>query len=348
MTSAPAAYPPPEAPGVAVPVPRKAAHPLARFVVRRVALGLVTLLAASMLIFFATNALPGDVAKATLGRSATPQALESMRDELHLNEPIVARYLHWLENAVQGNLGEPASTITQGVGPTVTGLIGTPIRNSLVLALLTLIILVPLTLILGTLAAFKAHRATDYVISYTSLVFVSVPEFVLGTILILIFFTQLGLLPPLVIPTGDPLDNPEQLVLPVATLLGASLAFSVRQLRVGVLRAMNEDYVRMARLNGIGERRVMWRYALRNALAPALQSLAQTVLYLFGGTVIVEALFSYPGIGKELVEAVSARDIATVQGITLVLTAAYIVINILADLVVVLVVPKLRTGDHDR
>ncbi|MBS1879168.1 MAG: ABC transporter permease [Actinobacteria bacterium] len=323
-------------------------HPLLDFVLRRLAIGLVTLVAASAVIFWATNALPGDVAQATLGRNANPKALASMRHELHLEEPLLTRYVDWLGGAVHGELGNPASTITQGVGPSVAELIGPALRNTLWLALITFALLVPLTVLLATISALRVGRPADYAISYSSLLLGSLPEFVLGTILILIFFTQLNLLPPLVLPTGNPLDDPEQLVLPVLTLLGVSLSFAVRQLRVGVIHALNQEYVTMARLGGIREYRVLWRYALRNSLAPAIQSFAQTALYLFGGTVIVEALYSYPGIGRELVQAVGSRDISTVQGITLVLTSAYILINIVADLAVVLVVPRLRTGGESR
>jgi peptide/nickel transport system permease protein len=195
-------------------------------------------------------------------------------------------------------------------------------------------------------AAVRAGRAADYAISYTGLVLGALPEFVLGTILILIFFTELNLLPPLaLVPPGtSPLLHINALVLPVLTLLSVSVAFSARQVRAGVVQALRQDYVKMARLGGLPERRVLWRYALRNALAPSVQTFAQSLQYLLGGIIVVETLFGYPGIGQLLVQAVSVRDVTEVQGIALVLAAMYIWINILADLAVVFLVPKLRTG----
>jgi peptide/nickel transport system permease protein len=247
---------------------------------------------------------------------------------------------------VHGDLGVSAVGEAQGTPASITSIIGQPLRNSLVLAVLTMLLLVPLSLGVGTLAAIRAGRTADYVASSSSLVLNALPEFVFGTFLIIIFFSELHLLPPvaLVPPGTSPLDHPNALVLPVLTLLGVTLASSSRQVRAGVIESLRQGYVREARLNGIRERRVIVRYALRNALAPSVQAFAQSLQYLFGGIIVVEALFDYPGVGKLLVEAVSARDVTEVEAITLVLAVIYIGINIVADLIVVLLVPKLRTG----
>jgi len=322
-------------------------RPVLRFVLRRVLAGIGTLFVASVLIFLATNALPGNVAEAVLGKSATPQATAYLEDKLGLDEPLVTRYVDWLGGVFQGDLGESATELAGGAEKApVADLIGTPLRNSVVLAVCTMVLLIPLALLLGTIAAVAAGRGADYAISYGSLVLGSLPEFVLGTFLILIFFSNLGWLPPvaLVPPGQSPVADPEALILPVATLLGVALAFSARQVRAGVIEALRQDYVMMARLNGIRERRVLWRYALRNSLAPTVQTFALSLQYLFGGIIVVEALFAYPGIGELLVKAVAARDVTLVQGVTLVLAALYITINIVADLIVVFLVPKLRTG----
>lgn len=322
-------------------------HPLAAFITRRVAAGVVTLLVASVLIFLATNALPGNVAETVLGRNTTPALVAKLNHQLHLDQSLIVRYGNWLGDALHGNLGQSAVQLAQGAPKApITHLIGTPLRNSFVLAVLTSILLLPLSLILGTLAAARAGRASDYAVSYISLVFNALPEFVLGTFLILILFSELHLLPPvaLVPPGSTPFDHPNALVLPVLTLLGVSLAFSTRQVRAGVIQALRQDYVTMARLSGIQEGRVLWRFALRNALAPSVQIFAQSIQYLFGGIIIVEALFAYPGIGQLLVQAVTARDVTEVAGITIVLATIYIAINIVADVIVVLLVPKLRTG----
>jgi peptide/nickel transport system permease protein len=326
---------------------RSRRYPAARFVGRRLAAGLGTLLVASALIFLATDALPGNVAQVVLGRYATPSRVETLEAELGLNHPLVVRYVDWLGNAVTGNLGEDAVQLATGAGKTpVAHMISTPLRNSAILAFLTTILLIPLSIVAGAAAAIRARRPTDYVLSYSALVVGSLPEFVVGTFLIAVFFSWLNLLPPvaLVPPGASPLSNPKALVLPVLTLLAVSLAFSARQVRAGVVEALRQDYVTMARLGGMRERRVLVRYALRNALGPSVQTFAQSIMYLFGGIIIVESLFSYPGIGQLLVQAVSERDFTLIQGITLVLAALYIAINIAADLVVVFLVPKLRTS----
>ena len=321
-------------------------HPLAGFVVRRAAAGLVTLLVASFVIFLATNALPGNVAETVLGRNATRASVAHLDRELRLNQPLLQRYGTWLGGAVRGDLGRSAVAVAQQDTQTSVGaIIGKPLGNSLILAAITMILLVPLSLLAGTFAAVYAARPPDYAISYTSLVFGAVPEFVLGTLLIVVFFSLLGLFPPVVLvpPGTSPLSDVNALVLPVLTLLGVSLAFCARQVRAGVLVTLRQDYVTMARLGGIRESRVLWRYALRNAVAPSIQSFAQTLQYLFGGIIVVETLFTYPGVGSLLVQAVSTRDVTEVQSITLVLAAAFIAINIVADLLVVAFVPKLRT-----
>lgn len=337
-------------PRTEAPRPRAAvagrAHPATAFVVRRVAAGLATLLAVSLLIFLAVNVLPGNVADAVLGRHASPPLVAALSRHLGLDRPVITRYLSWLGNFIQGNMGNSAVALAQGQTTPVAGIIGPALLNSLVLAVGAIILVIPLSLLLGTLAAVRAGKPTDYAVSYTSLLVGGLPEFVLGTFLILILFSELHLLPPvaLVPPGASPLANVKQLVLPILTLTGVSLAFCSRQVRAGVIEALRQDYVKLARLGGIREGRVRWRYALRNALAPSIQTFAQTVQYLIGGIIVVEALFAYPGIGQLFVQAVDLRDIPEVQAIALVLAAIYIVINIVADLMVVFIVPRLRTG----
>jgi peptide/nickel transport system permease protein len=264
-------------------------------VVRRVGAGLATLLVASALIFIATNALPGNVAQVVLGKYATPQRVAELNEKLDLNRPLVVRYVSWLGNAATGDLGQSDVEIANGAAKApVWNIIRIPLRNSLILALVTIVLLIPLSLLAGTAAAVRASRPADYAISYTALVVGSLPEFVVGTFLIAVFFSGLNLLPPvaLVPPGSTPITHPTELVLPVLTLLLVSLAFSSRQVRAGVLEALRQDYVMMARLSGVRERRVLWRYAVRNALAPSVQTFAQSIQYLFGGIIVVEAVFS--------------------------------------------------------
>jgi peptide/nickel transport system permease protein len=326
-------------------VPRMG-HTLIGFVTLRVLAGLATLLVASVLTFAATNALPGNAVAVVLGKHASPSVVATLGRQLHLTGPLVPRYLQWVGNILQGNLGLSSAALVQGYNRPVSGLIEAPLFNSFVLATITMLLLVPSSLLLGTVAAVRANRAADYAVSYSELVLGALPEFVLGTFLILIFFSELRLLPPVVLvpPGASPLAHPTALVLPVLTLLGVAGAFCTRQVRAGVITALRQDYVTTARLNGVREHHVLRRYALRNALAPSVQSFAQALQYLFGGIIVVESLFGYPGIGSLLVQAVLGRDLTEVQSIAIVLAASYIAVNVAADLIVVLLVPKLRTS----
>ena len=315
------------------------------FLARRLATGAVALLLASILVFGAVQVLPGDVAQVVLGRTATPDRLSAVRADLNLNDPVPVRYVHWLEGVATGDLGNSSAALAQGQTLPVWDAIRTPLRNSLVLAVLTLLIFVPLCIVLGTVAALRAGRRSDHAISITSLALSSLPEFLVGTLLIVVFFTQLDLLPPVstIGPGQTPFSNPKELVLPVLTLLAVSVAFGTRLLRASIIDVLREDYVAMARLNGLRERRVIWRYALRNALAPSVQILAQMIQYLIGGIIITESVFNYPGIGSALVQAVLVRDPQVVSVVAMILAAIYILVNVLADLAVVLLVPRLRT-----
>ena len=316
-------------------------HPLAGFVLRRLAVGVLLLALVSVLVFGATQVLPGDAASAILGRSATVEQKEIYRKELGLDRPLPAQYGSWISGVLQGDLGKSLASRVP-----VTTFISERIGKSLVLALATLIVLIPVSLALGVWAGIRRNRVADHVISGVSLGFIALPEFVTGTLLIAFIAVSLKLLPPTsIIETGaSPLTSPKLLVLPVLTLCITAAAYIIRMVRAGIVDTMTSDYVHMARLNGVPERRVVARHALRNALAPTVQVLALTVQYLIGGIVIVETVFAYPGLGQGLVQAVTARDIPTVQGVAMLLAAIYIVINIVADLIVVLLIPKLRTS----
>ncbi|MEN2738361.1 ABC transporter permease [Microbacterium sp. X-17] len=312
----------------------------------RIAAGLVTLLVVSFVIYAATRALPGDAAQIILGRNATPELVAELRSRLGLDIPLPVAWWNWLTSALHGDLGVSTAALAQNNTVYVSDQIGDLLRNSAILAGLTMLILIPLCLVLGTWMGLRAGRIGDRIASQTMLVLGSLPEFVLGTFLIAIFFAWLHVLPPLAMlgANGNPLAQPVSLVLPILTLLGVLVAFVARQIRAGVIESLRQDYVTMARLSGIGEPRVVRRYALRNAMAPSLQAIAQSIQYLLGGIIVVEALFAYPGIGQALVKAISLRDVALVQGIALILAASYIAINILADLLVMLMVPTLRTA----
>lgn len=333
-------------PTVARPASRRR-RPLLWFFVVRVLTGLATLLVVSILVFAATEVLPGDAASAVLGRSATPDQVAKMRKLMGLDKPAVQRYGEWLGGILTGNLGDSAAGFASGSKTPIWPQIKDKLRNSFILAAIVTLLMIPISLALGVKAATRAGRPVDHAISTSSLAVVSLPEFVIGSLLIIVFFTWLNLLPPvsLLAPGESPLAHPRLLVLPALTLLAATLAGSTRMVRAGVIETMRSDYVRMAELNGLPQRRVVSRYALRNALAPAVQVFGQNIQYLVGGIIVVEYLFSYPGIGKELVDAVAIRDVREVQSIAILIAAFCIFINIVADFLVVLLVPKLRTAN---
>jgi peptide/nickel transport system permease protein len=300
----------------------------------------------SILVFAATEVLPGDAASAVLGRTATPGQVTQMRHLMGLDKPAVQRYGEWLGGFLRGDLGNSAAGFASGTKEPIWGQIHDKLANSFILAALVTLLMVPLSLLFGVFAAVRAGRAVDHTITISTLAVVSLPEFVIGSLLIVLFFTWLDLLPPvsLLAPGENPLGHPNLLVLPVLTLLAATLAGATRMVRAGMVETLRSDYVRMAQLNGFPSSLVVRRYALRNALAPAVQVFAQSIQYLVGGIIVVEYLFNYPGIGKELVDAVAIRDVREVQSIALLIAAFCIAINILADFLVVLLVPKLRTG----
>jgi peptide/nickel transport system permease protein len=315
------------------------------FVLRRLVGAAAALLAASVLIFTAVEVLPGNAASAVLGRNASPAAVRILSRQMGLDRPASTRYAHWLKGFVRGDLGDSAVAVAQGTNHApIWHLISGPLKNSAILAAITALLMIPLSVGLGALAAVRAGRPTDHLISLGSLAAVSMPEFVVGSLLVAVFFVGLHLLPPVAIvpPGGDPLSHPKQLVLPVVTLLFASMAAGIRMVRAGTFEVLQTEYVQTARLNGLPERRVIMRYALRNALAPSVQVLAQNLQYLVGGVIVVEAVFAYPGIGSQLVNAVQIRDVTVVQSVAMLIAVVYVLINLVADLIVMLLVPKLR------
>lgn len=299
-----------------------------------------------MLVFAGTEVLPGDAASAVLGKTATPEQVAELRGQMGLDRPVTERYLDWLGGFARGDMGDSAVGYAAGSKQPIWDQVRPRLTASLWLAGITALLMIPLSLVLGVVAARHAGRPVDAAISLTSLAIVSLPEFVIGSLLILLLFAWLDALPPVaLLQTGEsPIHQLRLLVLPVLTLLGATLAASVRMTRAGMIQALRAEFADMARLNGFPERRVVWRHALRNALAPAVQVFAQNLQYLIGGVIVVEYLFAYPGLGKELVDSVAVRDVRAVQSIALLIAFAVVVLNLLADLLVVLLVPRLRTG----
>jgi len=314
---------------------------MTRLILRRLLVSLAVLWLVSLLVFVATLLLPGDPARAILGQQATPERIAALQHQLHLDLPVWQRYLDWLGGLFTGDLG--TSTSTQGP---VTALLGDRISASLALLIIAAVLATPLGIGLGTWSAIRRDRVTDQVISGISLVIAALPEFVIGVALVVLLSTTVFKIFPSVTLTtpGEPVwSEPAQLVLPVATLVLVVTPYITRMMRATMNEVLDSGYVEMARLKGIPERLVLTRHALPHAVGPVAQVVALQLAWLAGGVVVVEFLFRYPGIGQALIDAVSKRDVAVVQAITLLIAAVYIVVNLLADVVGILANPKLRT-----
>jgi peptide/nickel transport system permease protein len=318
---------------------------MARYVVLRILGGFVTLLLLSVLVFASTEVLPGNAAQSILGRESTPERVALLKERLGLDEPAPNRYFAWLKGAIQLDFGE---SLVQGTGLAGTGAVeGTPVselvgprlRKSAVLGLVTLLILIPLSLFLGVVTGLKRGSVGDGVTQVGLLVLISLPEFVLGAILVLLFGVVWAVLPA--VSLGS---SPAELVLPVATLIGVCIAFTSRFIRAGVSDVATRDFVAMARLKGLPEKRVVRKHILPNALGPALQSFALVTAWLAGGIIVVEYLFSYPGIGQGIVAAISARDVPTIQAYTLLIACIYVMATLIADLLTISFNPRLRAS----
>ncbi len=317
--------------------------PLAKLIGWRIVLGLITLLCVSVVIYIATNALPGDPARAILGPRATPQKLEVLREQLGINKPQAVRYALWLEGITHGDLG----TSYAGMREPVTTVIGHKLYNSFILVLLSALVSVPLSMGIGTYTALKRDSRLDNGVTIGTLTLSAMPEFVIGIIVILLFATQvLHLFPPTArIDPYQPLSAQlDLLVLPVLTLTLAVLPYIVRMMRASTIEVLESEYISMARLKGLPEPLVMRRHTVPNAVVPAIQGTAMQLAWLAGGIVVVEYLFAYPGIGSALVDAVANRNYPVIQALALIMASAYVFLNLGADILTILITPRLRTG----
>jgi peptide/nickel transport system permease protein len=317
-------------------------HGLTGFIVRRLLLGLVTLWITSVVIFAATQALPGDAARSILGRSATPESLATLRHQLGLDKSVLTQYWEWISGVLTGNLGTSLANSLS-----VTSVLGDRLIYSVFLMLLAAAISVPFGIFLGAASARRRDSAFDQTTSVVTLGLASLPEFVVGITLVVIFATTVfEWLPGVAVtePGVGPWHYPKELILPVAVLVIAVVPYTARIMRASTVEILESDFVEMARLKGLPERRVLWRHAVPNALAPTFQVAALNLAYLAGGIVVVEAVFNYPGVGLLLVDSVRARDMPVVQAVALLIAALYVVLNLLADVATILVSPRLRTS----
>jgi peptide/nickel transport system permease protein len=308
---------------------------------RRVLLGLLTLWIVSVIVFAATQALPGDPAQAILGRNATPESLAALREELDLNRPMLEQYTDWLGGLLTGDLGTSLAA-----GLPVTELLSDRVLNSAFLVFLSAIVSIPLSIVIGAYAALKRDRLFDSTSSLVTLVLAALPEFVVGIGLVVLFATTVFTWLPAVtyIPPGTPpWDDMKGLILPTVTLVIAVTPYVARIMRASMIEVLQSDYVEMARLKGLPEGVVVRRHALPNALGPTFQVVALNLAYLAGGVIVVEYVFNFPGIGGALRDAVANRDLPVVQAVAMLIAAVYVVTNLMADIATILVTPRLRT-----
>lgn len=310
-----------------------------RLIAERTALGLATLLAVSALLFIGTELLPGDVASALLGQQATPETLAVLRANLGLDRPAALRFLDWLWGAVQGDLGRSLAT-GRPIAPDVLPRLG----NTLFLAAYAALIAVPTAVALGLAAAIHQGGLLDRAASQLSLLAISVPEFFVGYILVIFFAIQLGWLPTLsLVYAKMPLTERIYVTtLPALSLVLVVMAHMLRMTRASILAVMSSPYVEMAFLKGLPRRTVMLRHALPNAAAPIIAVVALNLAYLIVGVVVIEVVFVYPGIGQFMVDAVAKRDLPVVQACGLIFAGTYVALNMLADILAILINPRLR------
>lgn len=311
-----------------------------RMLIRRLFLGVITVVIVSMIIFAGVEILPGDACTAFLEREAHGKPLENCRKDLGLNRPAAERYLEWSWNALQGDLGVSANG-----QDSIAQLVGARLANSLLLAFCALAVGVPLAIALGVIAGLSRDKPIDLFVSTSAIFAMTIPEFVSATVLILIFSAWLGWLPGIVLASANaPISAffPE-IILPVVVLSMVMTAHILRMVRSSVIEVMSSDYVQMATLKGVPYWHMVFRHALPNALLPAINVVALTIAWLLGGVVVVEVVFNFPGMGRMMIDAISDRDLPVVQALALIVASVYVGVNLSADILTMIANPRLRT-----
>lgn len=312
---------------------------MVRLVLRRILLGVFTLWLVSVLIFAATQILPGDVASAILGQNATPQSLAALRHDLGLDRPALARYLAWLASFLTGDLGTSLASQQP-----VADLLWPRFWNTMALAAYAAVAGIPLAIGLGILTAVRRGGVFDRVVNILALAAVSLPEYFLGLLLILYFSVRTDLLPSLadVYPGMGVVAWLQATTLPMLTLMLVTVAQIMRMTRTAVLGVTDQAYIETAYLKGLRTQRVILRHAVPNAAAPIVNVVAFNIAYLITGVVLVEAVFNYNGLGRFMVDAVAKRDLPMVQAAAMVFGATYVLLNMIADISAIALNPRLR------
>ena len=314
---------------------------MATFLLRRLGLMVLTLFLLSLIVFFAGQILPGDPGRATLGPLAAQSAVQALDHQLGVDKPLLTRYLEWIGGLPHGNFGT-SYEYQSAVGPFIRA----ALINSVKLAVLAFVIVVPLGIGGGVIAALYAGRGTDRVISVTGLSLSTVPEFVSGIVLIVVFGVELKWL-PVTASAGagaSPLDQFRHLILPAIPLVLVLFGYIARMARAGTIEALNSDYTRTAVLKGLPQTTVIRRHVLRNSLLPTITVIATQTGYLIGGLVVVETLFNYHGLGNLIYKAAVAHDFPMLEAGVLVIGVVYVVATLIADLLLTLLNPRLRLG----
>ena len=306
----------------------------------RLVFGVVTLFTISILIFLGTVFLPGDVAEAILGQAATDEAVAVLREQLGLNRPLTEQYFSWLLGFATGDLGNSLAS-----GAPVSKVVSGRLLNTVLLAVYAIILALPLALFLGFLCAAYPDSRLDRTISIVSVFTISIPDFVIALFLVIIFAVELRWFPTLVYRPnwGDPLSMMHKTFLPVVTLLFTMLAYMIRMIRAAILETLKTAYAEMALLKGAKKFRVIVRHGLPNAIGPIVNVVALNVGYLISGVAVVEIVFSYPGLGRLMIDAVLFRDLPVLQATVMIFAALFIAANLIADVAGVAANPRLRS-----
>jgi peptide/nickel transport system permease protein len=311
---------------------------MGRYVLKRLGLTAITLVLVSFAVFAAAELLPGDVGRSILGPFASRQQVEELNHELGADQPLAKRYATWAADFARGDWGtSPIQRVE------VRPLVLERLKNSLYLGLFALLLIVPVSVALGVLAALKYGKTLDRVISITGLSFVALPEFVVGVVVIVLFSVQLGWFPvSSQVPDPNPVDIFRQFLLPSIPLMFVLFGYISRMARAGTIEALRSNYTRTAILKGMPRRHVIVRHVLRNSLLPTITVVSVQVGYLVGGLVVIETLFSYPGIGQLILNAATSHDLPTLEASVLMIAVLYMVANFVADVLYALLNPRLR------
>jgi peptide/nickel transport system permease protein len=310
---------------------------LRRFILKRLGLALITLVIVSIVLFLTAEVVPGDIGRKILGPYATAEQVERVNEELGLNRPLPVRYADWAAGFIRGDWGT-SYLLNVEVQPLVLERLG----NSLILGGYALLLVVPLSIGLGVVAALNYGKALDRLISVTGLSLLALPEFVAGVILIVVFAVSLGWFPASASVPSGPIDALYQLTLPAVPLVLVLFGYISRMARAGTVDSLLSNYTRTAVLKGLPRRTVVWRHVLRNSLLPTISVVAVQIGYLVGGLVVIETLFNYPGIGKLIIDSARQNDLPVLEATVLISAVLFMVSNLVADLLYGILNPRVR------